>query len=172
MKDKLRDLLAEGDKRTVRKVDAAFQLLCSHPALLEEIIEMIQGASEALAMRAADCLEKFNREHVDQVEKYKDDLIHILVEVSQKEVRWHLAQILPRLQLSQDDLEVASKVWIHDFYNSKSAIVRVESLQALFNIRDRYAKALPELKKALESAASADSPAVKTRAAILIRSLH
>jgi len=99
----------------------------------------MQSQSEAAAMRAADCLEKFSRHNSYQLYELKDDLINILVNVPQKEVRWHLAQILPRLKLSPDDLMTASTIWFHDFYHSTtSSIVRTESLQAIFNIRNHY----------------------------------
>lgn len=171
MNKKLIDLLAEGDKRTVNHVTEAVQWLESSPNLISAAIELLRNESEAIAMRAADCLEKFSRRNSFQLNSYKYDLVDVLVNVKQKEVRWHLAQILPRLKLSSSDLKKISKIWIHDYYNSPSSIVRAESLQALYEIRTSYPIIMSDFKKALTHGIDNGTPAVKARASLIFRDL-
>lgn len=171
MHNRLYDLLNEGDKRTVKNVDEAVQLLVSSPSMIVDLLEIIQSEPEAVSMRAADCLEKYSRRNTQQLEEHADTLMHILEKVSQKEVRWHLAQILPRLKLSAGHFNIASKIWLHDYYNSSSSIVRTESLQALFNIRNDYPLISSELKVALVYGLDSKFPAVKARASLLFRDL-
>lgn len=171
MNKNLIDLLAEGDKRTVNRVDEAVQCLESNPNLIPDAIELLRSGLEAIAMRAADCLEKFSRQNYLQLEPYKGDLVDVLENIHQKEVHWHLAQILPRLKLSSSDLKKVSKIWLENYYNSTSSIVRTESLQALYEIRTSYPAIMSDLKKALACGLDHGTPAVKARASLILVNL-
>ena len=171
MNKKLKDLLAEGDKRTVNHVSEAVQWIESNHNFISDVIELLRSESEAIAMRAADCLEKFSRRNSFQLNPYKDDLVDVLVNVKQKEVRWHMAQILPRLKLSSSDLETVTKIWIQDYYDSPSSILRAESLQALYEIRTSHPIVMSDLKKALAYGVDNGTPAVKARASLIFRDL-
>lgn len=164
MRNRLYELLVEGDKRTVKYVDTAVQLLKTHPDLAQDAIALMRDESAAVAMRAADCLEKFSRDNANKLQPYAKDLVDILTSNSQQEVRWHLAQILPKLKLSSKDISRAADIWLSDFYNAKSSIVRTESLQALYEIKEVYPEILPDLKHAIPEGLEHGTPAVKARA--------
>jgi hypothetical protein len=50
---------------------------------------------EALAMRASDALQKVGAKRPTLLEPYRSDLIRICQYNPQKEVQWHMAQMLP-----------------------------------------------------------------------------
>ena len=53
--------------------------------------------------------------------------------MTQKEVRWHLVQMLPRLSLTATERRRAAAI-AESYLNDKSAIVRVNALQALVEL--------------------------------------
>lgn len=172
MEGRLVELLTEGDKRTVKGVDEAVQLVIRQPDLINVLLMFMRDDSESTAMRAADCLEKYSRTHASHLQDYEDILLKILEVVPQKEVRWHLAQILPRLELSSASMTRAAKVWLYDYYHSTSSIVRTASLQAVFDIRNRKPGLLPYVKEAVEYGLDHGSAAVKARAKMLYTRLQ
>lgn len=169
MDNELVDLLAKGDKRTVENVDKALRMLEADPELLATILVCMSDKSDGLAMRAADCLEKFSRRHAKLLQPHIKRLIAILQSMPQKEVRWHLAQILPRLPLSEEDLHDATVIWIKDFYEHSSSIVRAASLQAVFDVAVTSEEAEKVRGDMITFALQNGTPAMQARARRLVQ---
>ena len=51
-------------------------------------------------MRAADAIEKITMRHPEYLQPYKTQLIEQLALIDQKEVRWHVAQMVSRVAWS------------------------------------------------------------------------
>jgi hypothetical protein len=100
-----------------------------------------------LVMRAADAIEKITRQHREFLQPHKDQLLSIVTSAVNKELKWHLAQLLPRLDLTKEEHQ---HVWGLLYYwvknPNESKITRVSSLQALFEM----SKENPLLKEAFE----------------------
>lgn len=88
MNQELIDLPSGGDKRTVGNVDRALATVEAHPVLIRAVLSCMREYSAALAMRAADCLEKLSRTRPELLQMYSNELLTILVAVPQKEIRW------------------------------------------------------------------------------------
>jgi hypothetical protein len=56
-----------------------------------------------IRLRAADAAEKVTRHHPEWLQPYKRRLLGDLARVEQPEVRWHVAQMLPRLDVDRRD---------------------------------------------------------------------
>lgn len=158
------NLLDDDNQRTVAHVDQVVRRMINSPDFVPVIIGCMTNRHRGLAMRAADSLEKFSLSHATKLQPFTDSLIEILQHQSQKEVRWHLAQILPRLKLSDEQLQIAMKVWVEDFYQSPSNILQVMSLQAVHDIAGVYAPAGKKLNQLLDDALEKGAPAIKARA--------
>jgi len=86
-------------------------------------------------MRAVDSIEKIVRDHNSYLDKHKFSLLDLIAGATDKELKWHLAQLVPRLKLLDEEknstFEVLKK-WLMD--KNESKIVRVNSIQALYEL--------------------------------------
>lgn len=164
MNNDIIELLSQGDKRTVGSVDRVLKILETQPGLVKVVLECLSSADEVLAMHAADCLEKYSRTQPENLQGHVSKLMKLMQVKPQQELRWHLAQILPRLELSSSDMETAILVWGNDFYNSKSSIVRTASLQAMADIVTKYPLAQSRFNDMLGFALEQGTAAMKARA--------
>jgi hypothetical protein len=62
---RIRDYLAGGDRRSIGRSGEVVKLLERQPRLLPELIQEMWNADQIVAMRAADALEKFQKEKFD-----------------------------------------------------------------------------------------------------------
>ncbi len=161
-------LLSEGDKRTVNNVDTVVAYTLKDNQAADVLVACLRSRDEGLAMRAADALEKVFAKQPGLLTPYTSQLVKTLLSCSQKEVQWHLAQILPSMPLTKDQTSQAAKIWIDNFYHSKSSIVRTFSLQAMHDVSGNN----PDLRSVYEGmisyALAKGTPAMKSRAKILL----
>lgn len=90
-------------------------------------------------MRAADAIEKISIHNPGYLDNYKNELIEFLGTAEQKEFKWHLALILPRLKLTKEEIERVRDTlsrWARD--QSESKIIRVNSLQGLHEMTQNF----------------------------------
>lgn len=94
-------------------------------------------------MRAADAVEKITIRNKHYLVPHKDQLLAVLKSADHKELKWHVAQLLPRIPLKKEE---AQEVWFmlkHWCLNpNESRIVRVNALQGMFDLSVMF----PELK--------------------------
>jgi hypothetical protein len=117
-----------------------------------------------LAMRAADAIEKITIEHAEYLKPHPAHLIQLINRARHKEMKWHLAQLISRAPLTNDQMHhvwlILTK-WAMD--TSESKIVRVNALQALFELSKqniRFEKSLVPIMQTLEKD---DIPSLKAR---------
>ncbi len=103
----LLDRLQGGDRRSIGRVAEVVAEVLSNPDRFGELIAGMQHPDPVVRMRAADAAEKVSADHPDYLSRYKDELLHQIAQSTQQEVRWHVAQMLPRLALSADEQTVA-----------------------------------------------------------------
>lgn len=161
-------LLSEGDKRTVNNVDTVVAYTLKDNQAANLLVACLQSRDEGLAMRAADALVKVFAKQPGLLTPYTSQLVETLLSCSQKEVRWHLAQVLPFLPMTKDQVHQAAKIWVDDFYHSKSSIVRTFSLQAMHDISGNNPDLRPEYERMISFALAEGTPAMKSRAKILL----
>ena len=163
--------LAGGDRRSIGKVDEVVGQVLESAVLFEELINGMLVDDPLVRMRSADAVEKITRLKPEWLTPYKKILIRLAGDSNQQEVRWHMAQILPRIKLTPG--EKKSIVDILDSYlNDKSKIVVTFALQALtdFAIEDECLK--PRVIGVLEEFNRTGSPAIKNRGRKLLKILN
>jgi hypothetical protein len=74
-------------------------MVCGDPKLFPKLIAGLWSAEPLVRMRAADAAEKVTRKHREFLQPYKDQLLGLMVEAQEQELRWHLAVLVPRLEL-------------------------------------------------------------------------
>ena len=90
--------LEGGDRRSCGRTSEVVEEIRENPKLLADLVGGLTSEDPIVRMRAADALEKATRARPDWLTVFKNTLLRLATESEQQEVRWHLAQILPRLQ--------------------------------------------------------------------------
>jgi hypothetical protein len=122
-------------------------------------------------MRSADAVEKITAEHPEYLRPFKEKLIHQVARSEQQEVRWHVAQMVPRLDLSVEERELVVAILL-DYLNDRSKIVKTFSMQALADLAEEDARLRDRLIPLFEELTETGSPAVKSRGRKLLRGLR
>jgi hypothetical protein len=122
-------------------------------------------------MRAADAIEKFSRESSCPIQPFKSLLIQLAQETKQKEVRWHLALILPRLRLTGPDRVQLVEI-LHSYLNDKSSIVKTFAMQSLFEVAQQVPALQPEIYELLENLTRTGTPAMRARGRNLLKAIQ
>ena len=103
------------------------------------LFTFLYNSRNEIVMRVADALEKLSRNNLSLLKGHEEDILNLCHHCTQKTLKWHLAQMLPRLELDdRRDAEARRilKDWACDRSNSR--IVRVNSLQSLYELeKDR-----------------------------------
>ncbi len=101
----------------------------------DELFSLIFHHERPLVMRAADAVEKITRRQRNYLEPHKDQLLNVLKSADHKELKWHIAQLISRIDLDKKELEDVCHVLKYWALNpNESRIVRVNSLQGLFDL--------------------------------------
>jgi len=76
-----------------------------------------------LRMRCADVVEKVTVQHPEYLVPYKRKLIVEVSKINQQEVRWHVAQLFSRLELTNNERKEVLDI-LSDYLKDKSKIVK------------------------------------------------
>jgi len=139
--------LKGGDQRSLGNTQVVISEVTNQQKF-DELFKSLFDADRLVVMRSADAVEKITQTHPEYLDSHKNELLELFQTANYIELKWHLAQLIPRLiirlKLSEEETGAAwNKLiqWAMD--NSGSRIVRVNSMQALFDIQKQY----PELQK-------------------------
>ena len=162
--------LQGGDRRSIGKADEAVADIRNDPSLFEVLVDGLFTEDPLIRMRAADALEKITADFPEYLQPFKPRLIRLTGETTQQEVKWHLAQILPRLELESDEKkEIEKKLFL--YLNDKSKIVVTFALQALADLAVEDKNLQPRIIRVLEEFTQTGSPAIKSRGRKLLKHL-
>lgn len=164
------DKLAGGDRRSVGRVAEVVEAVLDKPGLFESLIDGLRMEDAVIRMRAADAIEKITLKHPEYLQPYKGQLIRLSAITTQQEVRWHMAQILPRLALSPKQRENVVET-MFTYLADKSKIVVTFSLQALSDFAAEDNKLRTRVIAVLEKELATGSPAIKSRSRKLLAKL-
>lgn len=159
--------LEGGDKRSIGRANEVAAAVLADPARIDELFAGLTHDNPLIRMRAADALEKVSFQRPDVIQKYKPELLGSIADSPQAEVCWHVAQMIPRLTLSDTEREIALALLV-GYLGDKSSILRTSALQAISDL----ARTDEGLRKAadaiLRKALVSGTPAMKARARKLI----
>jgi hypothetical protein len=118
-------------------------------------------------MRAGDALEKVSREHQGWLRPLRRELLALAVTTAEQELRWHLAQLLPRLGLSASQRGTLVSV-LRGYAQDSSVIVRVSAMRALVDLAAIDQGLRPLVRRHLRRTLETGSPAERARARKLL----
>jgi hypothetical protein len=140
------------------------------PELFDELFQGLFCDDPVLRMRAADALEKITRERPQYLAGYKELMLEKVVQIEQQEVRWHFAQMAPRLRLVDVEREQVFVI-LCGYLEDRSKIVQVFALQAMVDISRDDPDLLKRVRAILEERVRNGSPAVQKRGRKLLDSI-
>ena len=123
-------LLEGGDRRTIGLADRVADMVCADAKLFPALIAGLWSDNQLIRMRAADAAEKVTRKHPELLKPYKKELLGLIAEAQEQELRWHPAAMVPRLILSAEERERAMAA-LNDYLKDRSSIVKTFALQGL-----------------------------------------
>lgn len=154
--------LEGGDRRSVGRAAEVVRDVLRDPTLLGALVQGLRHADPVVRMRAADALEKASRPRPQSLKPFKQELLRLAKESRQKELRWHLAQVVPRLPLTARERRAFFST-ARDYLRDTSSVVRTFALQALADLAV-VDPALRALARATIEASMADgTPAMRAR---------
>ncbi|HKW35766.1 MAG TPA: hypothetical protein VJN92_22365 [Candidatus Acidoferrum sp.] len=163
-------LLKGGDRRSIGRANQVAKLVLHAPRRLSELIECLWSDDAIVRMRAADAAEKVSAIQPKLLQPHKSELLGLLTEGEQIEVRWHLAQMVPRLPLTHREKQRAAEA-LQLYLEDRSSIVRTFALQALADISRSDSELRPLVKEILEQSVTRGTAAMKARARKLMKEL-
>lgn len=170
LKRDLLALLTGADRRSIGRADEVAAMVLKHPALFAELIAGLWDVDPVVRMRAADAAEKVSRKRPELLHPFKAELLGLLAEASEQELRWHLAQMAPRPPLSREEHSRAASL-LKEYLKDRSSIVKTFSMQALADLANTEPALLPEIVELLEQAMRKGTPAMRARGRKLLAQL-
>src|SRR5271170_6794828 len=139
--------------------------------LFPQLIAGLWSEDALVRMRAADATEKVTRESPKLLQPYKRELLGLMADASEQELRWHLAAIVPRLWLDAPERKLASAL-LRGYLDDRSSIVRTFALQSLADLAENDLSLRSGVIELLREAARNGTAAMKARSRKLLLRLE
>jgi hypothetical protein len=162
--------LAGGDRRSIGNADRVVARVLNSPALLGDVVRGFTHDDPLIRMRCADVAEKVSVVHPEWLEPHKRALLSFAGVVHEKELRWHVAQMLPRLDLSPSERRTVVAL-LFKYLEDESRIVKTWSMQALFEMSEKDARLRARVVLVIEAAIESGSAAERSRARKLLTAI-
>jgi hypothetical protein len=160
-------LLEGGDRRSIGRADEVAAILAKDPGRFPELIGGLWSDDPLLRMRAADATEKFTRRNPDFLKAYKKELLGLMAETRQQELRWHLAAMIPRLPLNARERQLAVSS-LHVYLEDRSSIVKTSALQGLADLARTDSNLRGQVVELLRVSTRSGTAAMKARSRKLL----
>jgi hypothetical protein len=164
----LRTMLSSGDRRSIGRANDVVAFVIAKPERIGELVELLWDLDALVQMRAADALEKISREQIQLLQPYKAELLGLMAETAQQELRWHLAAMIPRLELTADDSRHAAGI-LESYLEDRSSIVKTFAMQGLWDLTAQDAKHHSKVAELVRELSRTGTPAMRARGRKLLQ---
>ena len=163
-------MLRGGDRRSIGKSNHIAKLVLSDPKWFPELVECLWNKDPIVRMRAADAAEKVTVARPELLNPHRQELLGLLAEAEQIELRWHLALMVPRLELTSPERQRAAES-LQRYLENRSSIVKTFALQGLADLARRDASLRELARRTCEESLRTGTAAMKARARMLLKDL-
>ncbi len=160
-------ILAGGDRRSLGRANSVAAQVLRNPQLFSELMQCMWSDDAVIRMRAADAAEKVSLEKPEFLRPFKAEILGLADESQQQEMQWHMALIIPRLQLTALERRRAAQR-LKKYLESRSSIVKTHALQGLLDLAGEDQEMRTEALQILEEASHNGTAAMKARARKLL----
>lgn len=165
------DKLRGGDRRSIGRSNEVVTIVRRQPMLFPDLIEGLRHPDELVRMRAADVVGKLTVKNPEWLRPFRVQLIKLAAGAEQPELRWHLAQVLPRLELSRRDCMIVTAVF-RRYLRDRSRIVKTFAMQGLADLTKQDPSLTNSIRPILSSLTKTGSAAMKSRGRKLLAQLR
>jgi hypothetical protein len=162
--------LTGGDRCSIGRSEEVAAEVLANPALFDPLFGGLLADDPLIRMRAADAVEKITAQRPEYLQPYKSILIERVAPIDQQEVRWHVAQILPRLHATPAERAAVVGILQH-YLRDRSKIVCTFAMQALADLAAADTALRAQVIPLLKQCAAAGSPAMRSRGRKLLKQL-
>jgi hypothetical protein len=167
----LLDKLRGGDRRSIGRSEEVVADVLDDPSLFDVLFCGMLSDDPLVRMRAADAAEKVTARHPEYLEPYRERLLGEVAEIEQQEVRWHVAQMLPRLAWGKE-ARAACVALLLRYLEDASRIVKTSAMQALAEFAERDPSLRLQVLDLLQELTRTGSPAMRSRGRKLVERLQ
>lgn len=171
MRAEILKLLSGGDRRSIGQANRVAALASKDTTVFRELVEGLTHEDPLVRMRSADALEKASPQRQRELQKFKRKLLDIIGHATDQEVRWHLCQIVPRLQLSARERDVAVE-GLRRYLDDRSSIVKTFALQAIVELSQQDPALKAESMVLIRESCENGTPAMRARGRKLLATLE
>ena len=164
-------MLAGGDRRSIGRANQAAAMVSKDLSLFPELMTGLWSDDPLVRMRAADAAEKVSRKHPKLLARHKTELLGLMAEANQQELRWHLAAMVPRLALNAKERQRAAALF-EDYLEDRSSIVKTFALQGLADLARNDSVMRSSVIELLRAAERSGTPAMRARSRKLLARLE
>jgi hypothetical protein len=164
-------LLEGGTRQSIGRSDEVAAMVCADPVLFPELMDGLWSVNPLVRMRASDAAEKITRKQPELLLPYKKELLGLMAEAHEQELRWHLAAMIPRLKLSPQQRYSAINTLVY-YLEDRSSIVKTFALQGLADLARVDSSLRAGVVDILREAARNGTPAMKARSRKLLLQLE
>jgi HEAT repeat protein len=168
--DDILQKLTGSDRRSIGRVGEVVATVLENPQLFDSLFAGLFSADPLIRMRAGDAVEKITAEQPEYLQPYKTILIERVAKIDQPEVRWHVAQMFPRLAANQSEQAAMIDI-LREYLADNSKIVKTCAMQALADFAERDPSLRPDIIPLLEELTATGSPAMQSRGQKLLARL-
>jgi len=157
------NILSGGDLRSIGKSNSIVSKVKNQHDF-DELFKYLYHKDRVVVMRAADVIEKITTNNKSYLSCHKKEILEHCQREDDKELKWHLALLLPRLDLDNKELGKAWTLlitWSIDKTNSR--IVRVNSIHGFFEMVKQERKLEKDFNRTLDELEKKNVPSINAR---------
>lgn len=166
------ETLKGGDLRSIGNADKVSRVIAKDAHGFDRVFKAIFTDDPLLRMRAADSIEKVSRSNPVLLQKYKKKLLNSLETFDQQEVRWHVAQMISYIKLNIQEAHFVAKILTNWIKTDKSHIVKVNSMQAIWDISNSIPEIKPQAIKLINEQMESGIPSIVSRGKKLLNGFN
>jgi peptidyl-tRNA hydrolase len=167
MKKDFAPLLLGGGLRSIARSSDVVRVI-DDQADFDALFTLLLHHERLLVMRAADAIEKVTLARPAFLSVHKQQLMSLLKSALHKELKWHIALLIARIDLNADELKEVWDVlsyWLHNPNESK--IVRVNSLQGLYELSKKHSELKGSFEQIVQAIRHEPVPSLQARIRML-----
>ena len=171
-KGTIRAMLMDGGHRlAVARVREVAELVTAKPKAARRLAECLFDEDAGVANRAADALERASYRQPSLLAPWKDLLLGRMVDAEQNKLRWNLALMVARLELTVPETRRVATIlkgWLED----GSSAVKACAMEGLAGMAMQNEALMPGVLDLLRILTRGGTPAMRARGRILLKRME
>jgi len=160
-----------GGGRSIGRSSEIVAEVMARPGRFRHVFAGLTSDDAVVRMRAADAVEKITAQRPELLQPHKRKLLEVAGSTDQQEVRWHVALMIPRLQLNAKERLVAVDI-LFDYLRDRSSIVKTFAMQGLAGLAGKDSLLRTKILPLLEELTEIGTPAMRARGRNLLQHLN